>query len=106
MRTNEKIIKELKTYLIQNIGEEIDEVILFGSRANRNNTIDSDYDVLIIVNKHYDAKYEEHIQDLCYDIDLKYDVIIDPHLLSSDELLTIRGKQPIFVNAINNGIRA
>lgn len=58
------------------------------------------------MNKNYDNKYEERIIDLCYDIDLKYDVLIDPHILSTTELHSIRGKQPIFVNAINNGIRA
>jgi len=106
MDINEKILKELKNYLLQNIGEEIRDVILFGSRTNKTFTIDSDYDVLIIVNKNYNNKYEEKIIDLCYDIDLKYDVIIDPHVLSTTELQTIRGKQPIFINAINNGIYA
>jgi predicted nucleotidyltransferase len=90
----------------QNIGEEIRDVILFGSRTTKTYTVDSDYDVLIIVNKNYDSKFEEKIIDLCYDIDLKYDIIIDPHVLSATELQTIRGKQPIFTNAIKNGIHA
>jgi predicted nucleotidyltransferase len=106
MDINEKILKELKNYLLQNIGDEISDVILFGSRMNRTYAIDSDYDVLIIVKKNYDNKFEEQIIDLCYDIDLKYDVIIDPHILSTTELQSLRGKQPIFINAINNGIYA
>ena len=40
------------------------------------------------------------ILDICYDIDLKYDIIIDAHLLSTQELESKRGKQPIFVNAL------
>ena len=28
------------------------------------------------------------------------------HILSESELLTLRGKQPIFVNAISNGLHA
>jgi len=106
MDINEKILKELKNYLLQNIGDEISDVILFGSRINRTYSTDSDYDVLIIVKKNYDNKFEEQIIDLCYDIDLKYDVIIDPHILSTTELQSLRGKQPIFINAINNGIYA
>jgi uncharacterized protein len=106
MDLNEKILKELKNYLLQNIGDDISDVILFGSRTNKTYSVDSDYDVLIIVNINYDNQYEEQIIDLCYDMDLKYDLIIDPHILSTYELQTIRGKQPIFINAINNGIYA
>ncbi|OFX16516.1 MAG: hypothetical protein A2033_05510 [Bacteroidetes bacterium GWA2_31_9] len=106
MNINEKIVKELKKYLLQNIGDEIKDVILFGSQSNNTSTVNSDYDVLIIVNKNYDSKYEEKIIDLCYDIDLKYNIIIDPHVLSEKELQTVRGKQPIFINAINNGYHA
>lgn len=106
MDFNEKLIKELKKYLHQNIGEEICDVILFGSRTNKTSNENSDYDVLIIVNKNFDNKYEEKIIDLCYDIDLQYNIIIDPHVLSQTELKSGRGKHPIFINAINNGIYA
>ncbi len=43
--------------------------------------------------------------DICYDIDLKHDILIDPHILTQDELTSIRGKQPIFINAMINGIK-
>ncbi|MFA4852675.1 MAG: nucleotidyltransferase domain-containing protein [Bacteroidales bacterium] len=104
MNINEKILTELKSYLLQNLGNDINDIILFGSRINNNYSKDSDYDILIILNKNYDNKYEDKIIDLCYDIDLKYNILIDPHILSTAELNTYRGKQPIFINAINNGI--
>lgn len=40
------------------------------------------------------------------DVDIAYDILIDVHLLSMDELNTKRGRQPIFVNALKNGIYA
>jgi len=40
-----------------------------------------------------------------YSIDLKYNITTDIHLLAESELGSLRGKQPIFVNAINTGIR-
>ena len=43
---------------------------------------------------------------MCYEIDLKYNIITDTHIIGESELLTLRGKQPIFVNAISNGIHA
>jgi len=44
--------------------------------------------------------------DLCYDIDLKYDIVIDVHILSTNELESLRGKQPIFINALRTGLYA
>lgn len=41
------------------------------------------------------------MSDICYEIDLKYNIISDNHLMSESELLTLRGKQPIFVNEIS-----
>ena len=101
-----EILSEIKKHLKSNLGKDLNEVILFGSVASGKATEDSDYDILIILNKKYDWIYENKIMDLCYDIDLKYDILIDPHILSTEEINSIRGKQPIFVNAINSGIYA
>jgi len=57
-------------------------------------------------NKDYNKSDEDKILDICYDIDLKYDILIDVHLLSTNELETKRGKQPVFVNALKYGIYA
>lgn len=101
-----KILADLKKHLIQNYNGSIKEIVLFGSHASGKSTQDSDYDVLIVLDNDYSAKDENIILDLCYDINLKYDIIVDAHLLSQREIETIRGKQPIFVNALKNGIHA
>jgi predicted nucleotidyltransferase len=62
--------------------------------------------VLIVLNKDYDGKDENVILDLCYEIDLKYDILLDVHILSTKELTSPRGKQPVFSNAIKSGIYA
>ncbi len=80
--------------------------MLFGSQAKGKARSDSDYDILILLDRDYSGKDENKIPDICYEIDLKYNIIIDAHLLSLKELTSIRGKQPIFVNAINLGIYA
>jgi len=38
------------------------------------------------------------------DIDLKYNILLDVHLISVRELNTIRGKQPVYINALKYGI--
>ncbi|MCK4662557.1 MAG: nucleotidyltransferase domain-containing protein [Bacteroidales bacterium] len=99
-----EILKELKSYLLLHIGSEIESVILFGSRSDNTSYLDSDYDILIILNQKANWKLKRKISDYCYEIELKYNILIDSHLISKKELNTIRGKQPIFQNAIKRGI--
>lgn len=100
------ILSDLKFKLEEQYSDSVKNVILFGSQANNQANEYSDYDVLILLNQDYNKNDENRILDICYDIDLKYNILIDAHLLSTNELNTKRGKQPIFVNALKNGIYA
>lgn len=100
------IIKDLKRYLQKGYNESVKDIILFGSQANGVSDKNSDYDILIILDADYNARDENRIYDLCFDINLKYNIIIDAHLISLKELKTIRGKQPIFKKAIKTGVYA
>jgi predicted nucleotidyltransferase len=80
--------------------------VLFGSQANGKARKDSDYDILIILKKKADWMIEREISDVCYEIDLKYNIITDTHVIGESELLTLKGKQPIFVNALSYGLHA
>jgi predicted nucleotidyltransferase len=100
------ILKELKNCLQKGYKDSVKDIILFGSQAYGNPTEISDYDVLIVLKNDYTARDENKIFDLCYDINLKYNIIIDAHLISERELGTIKGKQPIFTKAIKSGIYA
>lgn len=106
MKDNAKILSELKSHLVKNFGDSVKDVILFGSQAKGNSHDYSDYDVLIILNIDYNGKDENVILDLCYEIDLKYNILLDVHILSTKELASARGKQPVFSDAINSGIYA
>jgi predicted nucleotidyltransferase len=103
---NEMILKDLKHLLKSRFADEIKDIVLFGSQVNRHAHKDSDYDILIILKKKADWKVEREISDLCYEVDLKYNIITDTHVIGVPELNTLRGKQPIFVNAIANGLYA
>ncbi|MCH7769419.1 MAG: nucleotidyltransferase domain-containing protein [Bacteroidetes bacterium] len=100
------ILKELKQHLQCNYGTNVKEVILFGSQAAGTAVNYSDFDVLIVLENDYNYKDENNILDLCYDMDLKYNIIIDAHLISRKEINSLRGKQPIYINALNSGIYA
>jgi predicted nucleotidyltransferase len=104
MSTKTQIIKDLKKHLQKHIGDNVLEVILFGSQVSESNIEDSDYDILILLRDKPDWKLKRQISDYCYDIDLKYGIITDTHILADSEINTLRGKQPIFQKAILNGI--
>lgn len=104
--SSSQILKTLKKHLKSNYGNAIQEVILFGSQAKGKPVDTSDYDVLIVLDQGYTGEDENMILDLCYDIDLEYDILLDVHILSNEELHSLRGKQPIYANAIKHGIYA
>ncbi|MBA4409785.1 MAG: nucleotidyltransferase domain-containing protein [Bacteroidota bacterium] len=107
MRTNKKLIlTELEYILRSRLSGNLKEVVLFGSRVNGNNHSNSDFDILIVLKDKVDWKEEREISDLCYEIDLKYNIITDTHIISEAEFSTLRGKQPVFVNALEKGYRA
>jgi uncharacterized protein len=106
MIDNKKILIDLKNHLVTNYGHSVKDVFLFGSQARGDSKEYSDYDILIVLDNEYSGKDENKILDLCYDIDLKYNILIDVHIISNEELTSIRGRQTVFVNAIKSGIRA
>ncbi|MHA1280822.1 MAG: nucleotidyltransferase domain-containing protein [Candidatus Helarchaeota archaeon] len=100
------IIQHLKEHLIKLFGDDIDEVVLFGSRVSGKAGDFSDYDVLVILSCNYDWRYKNKIFDAVADIELEHEIIIDFHLISAEELKnSIRGKLPLFQQAIKNGTK-
>lgn len=99
-----KMLNDLKNRLKSRFSDNLKDVVLFGSQINSKAHKDSDYDILIVLKQKVDWKAEREISDICFEIDLKYNIITDTHILSEEELSTLRGKQPIFVNALSNGL--
>lgn len=107
MKDKKTVIKELKSALVAHFGDDIKDVILFGSRAKGTSHKNSDYDVLIILNTDYDWEYRYRITSVVYDLELKYDIFIDKKIISTKELFrTIKGKEPLFQDAMQEGIYA
>ncbi len=107
MRTkNRQILSDLIALLSSKLSDNLQDIVLFGSRSVGNHQKDSDYDILIVLKQKVDWKKEREISDWCYEIDLKYNIITDAHIISQNELSTLRGKQPIFANAISKGVHA
>jgi len=101
-----KILEDLNFLLKSRFADDLKDIVLFGSQIYGRSHNDSDFDILIILTKKAEWKIEREISDLCYEVDLKYNIITDTHVIGEPELNTLRGKQPIFVNAIAKGLYA
>ena len=100
------VLKDLSLLLKARFSDDLKDVVLFGSQLYGEADKDSDYDILIILKQKADWKIEREISDICYEIELKYNILTDTHVIGESELSTLRGRQPVFVNAISNGIHA
>jgi predicted nucleotidyltransferase len=108
MQNKTDILKELKNSLRNRFGNDVKDVILFGSRAAGTANDDSDYDILIVFSREYDDRqFRERLTDILYNTELRHDILIDAHLISVGELETsLRGAQPVFANAVKYGVYA
>lgn len=108
MKTKEEkyqLVRSLKVLLQRHFGDNIQDVILFGSQANDTATEYSDYDILIVLKNHYDWKYRKKVNHTIFDLELKNDILFDMHLLSLYEIEhTLKGAEPIYQNALKQGI--
>ncbi len=103
---NHDILTDFSQLLRLHLSDNLKDVVLFGSRMTGKAKKDSDYDFLVILKQKADWKTEREISDLSYEIELKYSIVTDTHVLVESELSTLRGKQPIYVNAIERGMHA
>ncbi|SHJ88699.1 Nucleotidyltransferase domain-containing protein [Tangfeifania diversioriginum] len=104
---SKQLAKEIKQHLNKSLNNIVSDVVIFGSRVKGQATKNSDYDVLIVLNINYDRKIQKAINDLCYDFDLKYNIFLDTQVISEFELKnSIRGKHPVFKNALKEGLHA
>jgi predicted nucleotidyltransferase len=107
MKNHLKIIKDLKSLLATKLGKDIQDVILYGSQIKGTNDKESDYDVLIVLNRKYNWVQRRIIRDLCYEISLKYEIIIDSKIISLKELeKSPTGNHPLYLDAIIQGVYA
>jgi predicted nucleotidyltransferase len=105
MINKKELIQKIKSELLKNLYNDVQEVILFGSNIQNNINENSDYDILIISKNKYNWKDKEKILSILYGFNLKYDILLDIHILSNEELNnSARGNQPVFKNAIKYGV--
>lgn len=107
MTKKNKILQAVKTILKSAFGDRISDVVLFGSQAKNTAKRYSDYDILIVTTDIFTWQERGQIRDLCYEISLEFDILIDSKIISRPEIeMKFWGKHPLITDALAYGIYA
>lgn len=94
----------IKNRLFSRFPDDVERVILYGSRAAGTADPHSDYDILVVLKRRYDWRLKNRIYDETWEVDRAHDILTDIRLISRDELDTIKGFQPFVRDALERGI--
>ena len=104
MLRNEKILLKIKQ-LVRSTDPSA-TVILFGSRARNQNSKDSDFDLLILVDQDkISYSDEQRIKDPLYDLEFETGKIISPVILSRKDWEYRHRITPLYRNIKKEGIQ-
>ncbi|MCF8365291.1 MAG: nucleotidyltransferase domain-containing protein [Bacteroidales bacterium] len=81
------------------------EITLFGSRARGDNTPESDWDILVLIDSIKTMEAEERFRNNLYDIELESGQIISPIVYSKEYWISKLKYSPLFKSVNKEGIR-
>jgi len=99
----EKIVRAFTDELVKQLGDQIYEIIWYGSTARGEAEEGSDIDVAIICEKD-DFATEDRIWSIASDLDLEYDTLIDARVISHDRFYGEWGKLSYLAEDIQNEV--
>ncbi|GAB6102455.1 nucleotidyltransferase domain-containing protein [Thermococcus atlanticus] len=97
-----KILREVKLKLQEILGDDLVEVVLFGSYARGEAREDSDVDVLVVVRRWPNREKEWEIGELMTDLVLRYGVVFS--LITYPEKPEM-SHDPLIINATREGVK-
>lgn len=99
------VIKEQILKTLQNIGASAQKIILFGSRARKDFTRFSDYDILIITDKTFEINKKMGISKNIREYLAKLGIDVDVIIKSNHEVAILKDKPGSIVrNALKEGV--
>ena len=86
------------------LGDQLQQTVLFGSKARKDDDPDSDIDILIVVNKE-NRTLRNAISNIGSRVSLEYDVLIGPFIIAQDRWEQMkREKFSLCENVARDGI--
>jgi len=100
-------IGKLSRVLREHFGDDLANVLVFGSVAKGRDTNESDIDIMVDLRLPpgaVDWKTERRIRDLVYPIELEDDVVLDLKVTTEADLAGLRGHTPFMERVRADGI--
>lgn len=100
------LLNEAKNELLLLFGNRLINVVLYGSYARGDFDIESDIDVMALVDmsKSELQKYRRTVSALANEIDLKYNVLLSIKLQDNESFSKYQNALPFYKNIIKEGV--
>jgi predicted nucleotidyltransferase len=95
-------VDEFARRIRSQFGESCRRILLFGSRARGTARPDSDFDMMILVDRATDEVHRR-VQDIAFEMALEFDSAISPVVFEARQYESDR-YEPLFVNVRREGI--
>ena len=97
-----QVLKELRSALLGLYGPRLRRMVVFGSQARGEGTVDSDVDVMVVLAGHVDSGREvTRASSVLSDLSLRHDVVLSCVFVSSARFA--RERSPLFLNVRREG---
>ena len=99
-----KILNKLQSEFLRILDEKLDTILLFGSQARGDARVDSDIDVLVIINGEFNyGDLIKRTSSIVSNLSLEYDVAISRAFMSKDHFE--HDQNPFLLNVRREGVR-
>ena len=90
------ILQEFKRRVEQRFPGEVVRVVLFGSKARGDASVESDMDVLVVVRSE-DWKLGDEIRDIGYELEIAHGVVLSIQVMGQRQYQELKGRGSTFV---------
>jgi len=100
------IVEDVKHEIFSSVGNAIKELVLYGSYARNDQTLDSDIDIVAFVDceKKKWGDIRNKLSEIKVDLSLKYDVVISIIIKDYRQYLASRETVPFYSNIYRDGV--
>jgi len=99
---NDPVLRFFKSAIAGTLGNRVREVLLFGSRARGDATAESDYDLLVVVDK-VDTSVVQGIDDIAGRALLDHGAVVSAFPIAQEDR-TRRRYSPLLINVAREGM--
>jgi len=99
-----RILNKLQSEFSRILDEKLDTILLFGSQARGDARVDSDIDILVIIDGEFDySDLIKRTSSIVSDLSLEYDVAISRAFMSKEHFE--HDQDPFLLNVHREGVR-